>query len=642
MSYPFSATARPCALLTLTILATSCLSLPTYADDTVSSAVAPVIVSATRVATPADQVASSVTLITSDDIDAKQERTLPEVLQDVPGLNLVQTGAPGGTTSIFMRGTNANHTKVLIDGIDVSDPSSVDGSFDFSQVLASNIERVEVLRGPQSGLYGSDAIGGVINIITKTGKGPAQFTASVEGGSFATFNQTAGVSGGTDKYNYNLNVEHFHTGADPVTPTDLVPPGRPRNDDYSDNQTVSTKLGANLTDNFDVGFVGRYSFTQLDSTSDDATGPEALRSENNNHEYFTRGTAHLVSFDGKLDQTVGLGYTSYNRVFVDPNATAFQSFGQYEGDRIKADWQGNIKLAQGQTLTLGLEHQLDQIDDPSQPVSAQMSNNAGFIQLQSAFGERFFNTISLRDDDNNMFGSKATYRIAPAYLITETDTKLKASVGTGYKAPTLDELFDNYPSFGFFANPNLKPETSIGYDLGFEQNLFKKSVQFGSTYFHNSIKNLIADNASFTSTTNIGRATTYGFENFVSYKPWNILTLRADYTFTIAEDDIAHQELLRRPKNKASLNATWQATDKLSLTGAVLYTGAAIDGNRDFSIARMKEGSFTTANIAAEYALTDNITPYARVTNLLDRRYEQPIGFDQEGIGAFAGIKVKY
>lgn len=638
MSYPFSATARPCVIFIFTALTTSSLYLPlAYAND----AVAPVIVSATRNPTPADQVASSVTVITGDDIEAMQARTLPEVLQDVPGLNVVQTGSPGGNTSVFIRGTNANHTKVLIDGIDASDPSSVDGSFDFSQVLASNIERVEVLRGPQSGLYGSDAIGGVINIITKTGKGPAQFTASAEGGSFATFNQTAGVSGSTDKFNYNLNVAHYHSAADPVTPTDLVPPGRPRNDDYYDNQTVSTKLGANLTDNFDVGFVGRYVFTQLDNTSDDASGPEALRSENNNHEYFTRGTAHLVSFDGVLDQTFGLGYTDYHRDIVDPNPTAYSSFGEYGGDRVKADWQGNIKLTQGQTLTLGAEHQLDQIDDPGQ-VSAQMSNNAADIHLQSAFGERFFNTISLRDDDNDKFGNHGTWRIAPAVLFPETDTKLKASLGTGFKAPTLDELFDNYPSFGFFANPNLKPETSIGYDFGFEQNLWKKAVQFGSTYFHNSIKNLIADNTDFTSYTNIGRATTYGFENFVSYKPWNILTLRADYTFTIAEDDIAHQELIRRPKNKASLNATWQATDKLSLTGAVLYTGASIDGNRDFTITRMKEGSFTTANIAAEYALTDNITPYARVTNLFDRHYEQPIGFDQEGIGAFAGIKVKY
>ena len=622
------------------LLSSTCLS-NAYADSVASNTTEPLIISAIRVPTPASQVASSVTVITSDDIEAKQQRTLPDILQEVAGLNIVQGGA-GNVASVFMRGTNANHTKVLIDGIDVNDASSASGAFDFSQISAANIERVEVLRGPQSGLYGSDAIGGVINIITKTGKGPAQFTASVEGGSFGTFNQAAGVSGSTDKLNYNFNVEHLRTDANPVTPSNLVPAGRPRNNDYYDSETASTKLGAKLTDNLDIGFVGRYTFAQINNTGDDFTGPEALLTNNTNHDFYTRGTAHLVSFDDKLEQTVGLAYTSYNRDYIDPNAMAYSSFGQYQGDRIKTDWQGNIKLMQGQTVTLGAEHQLDQLSDPSQPVTAQMTNNAGFIQLQSEFGRQLFNTISVRDDDNSQFGSKATYRIAPAFLITQTDTKLKASLGTGFKAPTLDELFDNYPAFGFAANPNLKPETSTGYDFGFEQKLFNKKVHFGSTYFHNDIKNLIADNAAYTTYVNIGKATTYGFENFISYKPLNILSLRADYTFTIAKDDIAQQELLRRPKNKGSFSVTYQATDKLSLTSSVLYVGKSIDGNRDFTIARMKSGSYTTANIAAEYAVNDKISVFGRIANLFDRHYQEPIGFDAQGIGAFAGVKAKF
>ncbi len=143
-------------------------------------------------------------------MEAKQERTLPDALVDVPGLNVVQTGGPGGTTSVFIRGTNSNHTKVLIDGIDVSDPSSPDGSFDFSNILTAGVDRIEVLRGPQSGLYGSDAVGGVINIITKSGSGPAQFHGSIEGGSFGTFNQTAGASGSVSRFSYAFDIAHFH------------------------------------------------------------------------------------------------------------------------------------------------------------------------------------------------------------------------------------------------------------------------------------------------------------------------------------------------------------------------------------------------------------------------------------------------
>ena len=611
---------------------------PTYADD--ATTVPAVIVSATRTPVPASQVANSVTVVTGGEIEAKQERTLPEVLENVPGLNLVQNGGPGGAAAVFMRGSNANHTKILIDGIDASDSSTPNGAFDYSQVLAGDIERVEVLRGPQSGLYGSDAIGGVINIITKKGSGPAQFTASAEGGSFATFNQTAGVSGSKERFNYAFDVTHFHTGDTQVTPTSLVPAGRAEHDDSYDNRTFSTKLGAALTDTLDVGLVGRYTVSKLYSTFDDFTGPESQQSENNNRALLTRATAHLVSFDGVLDQTAGLAYTDYRHRTLDPNTAPIAPVFN-DGDRIKADWQGNIKLAPGQLLTLGAEHQLDQLDD-STPTTAQMTNSAGFIQLQSAFGDRFFNTISLRDDDNSNFGSKATYRVAPAYLLKETGTKLKASLGTGYKAPTLNQLYESYPAFGFFANPNLQPETSFGYDVGFEQELLHKSVQFGSTWFHNSIKNLIDFNTGFTTDINIGKATTRGFESFVVYKPWNILSLLADYTFTVAKNDVTSQELLRRPKNKASLSAVWQVTPSASLTGTLLYTGSSIDGNRDFSIPRMKSGSYTLANIAGDVALNDTVSLFGRINNLFDRRYQNPIGYEQQGIGGFAGIKSKF
>ena len=153
-----------------------------------------IVVSATRIETPINEIGSSVTVITDKEIERDQKRTLPDVLRTVPGLNIVQTGGPGGKTSVFMRGSNSNHTKVLIDGIDANDPSQ-DGVFDFGQVLTSDIAQVEVLRGPQSSLYGSDAIGGVVNIVTKKGEGPPQFRAALEGGSFETFNQTASVSG---------------------------------------------------------------------------------------------------------------------------------------------------------------------------------------------------------------------------------------------------------------------------------------------------------------------------------------------------------------------------------------------------------------------------------------------------------------
>lgn len=622
----------------LLIAPLACLS--SYATAELTDQPDTVVVTATRIPTPEEQVASSITVVTADDIAARQLQTLPDVLKQVPGLNLVQTGGPGGQTSVFMRGTNSNHTKVLVDGIDVSDPSNPGGAFDFGQFLTQDIQKVEILRGPQSGLYGSDAIGGVINIITKSGSGPAQFNAGVEAGSFDTFNQTGGVSGSLDQFHYAANIEHFHSGETPVTPLDLLAPGEKRIDDYYDNLTASSKLGFNVTDNFDLGLVARYTDAHLRLTGENednfpADFPDSAQSENNTLQTYARATAHLLSFAGALEQTLGAAYSNIKSSDFSPEFPRSDTF----GERVKFDWQGIIKLETDEKLVLGAEHQRDEI---TAPISASTSIDSGYAELQSSFGDRLFDTISLRYDDNDRFGGKVTYRFAPAYLITETGTKLKASVGSGFKAPTLNQLFQSSPAFDFFANPNLKPESSVGWDLGFEQALLADRLRFGATYFHNNIKNLIDDNADFTTEINVGRAVTQGVESFAAYQPIQALTFRLDYTYTEAMDEIADQELLRRPKHKGSLSAAWQATSRWSLNASVLSVSSWVDGNRDFSVPRLNAPPYTTVDMAAAYEVNRNLSVYGRVTNLLDRHYENPVGFLQPSIGAFAGIKTKF
>ena len=624
------------ALLLLAPLA--CLA--SYANAELTDLPDTVVVTATRIPTPEEQVASSITVVTADDIAARQWQTLPDVLKQVPGLNLVQSGGPGGQTSVFMRGTNSNHTKVLVDGIDVSDPSNPGGAFDFGQFLTQDIQKVEILRGPQSGLYGSDAIGGVINIITKSGSGPAQFNAGLEAGSFDTFNQTGGVSGSLDQFHYAANIEHFHSGETPVTPLDLLAPGEKRIDDYYDNLTASSKLGFDVTDNFDLGLVARYTDAHLRLTGENednfpADFPDSAQSENNTLQTYARATAHLLSFAGVLEQTLGAAYSNIKSSDFSPEFPRSDTF----GERVKFDWQGIVKLTTDEKLVLGAEHQRDEI---TAPISASTSIDSGYAELQSNFGDRLFDTISVRYDDNDRFGGKVTYRFAPAYLITETGTKLKASVGTGFKAPTLNQLFQSSPAFDFFANPNLRPESSVGWDLGFEQALIADRLRFGATYFHNNIKNLIEDNADFTTEINVGRAVTQGVESFVAYQPIQALTFRLDYTYTEAMDEIADQELLRRPKHKGSLSAAWQASSRWSLNASVLSVSSWVDGNRDFSVARLNAPPYTTVDMAAAYEVSRNVSVYGRVTNLFDRHYENPVGFLQPSIGAFAGIKTKF
>jgi len=599
-----------------------------------------VVVTATRIPTPESEVASSLTVITADDIANQQSQDLPSVLKDVPGLNLVQTGDPGGQTSIFMRGTNANHVKVFVDGIDVSDPSSADGSFDFGQFLNQDIERIEVLRGPQSGLYGSDAIGGVINIITKQGSGPPQLTASIQGGSFDTFNQAAGVSGSDGDFHYTANVEHLHTGSTPVTPLDLLLPGEPRNNDYYDNLTESTKLGYDVTQHFDLGLVARFTDTHLRLTADDPNAfpsfPEAEQSASNTHQFYTRLTEHSVMMDGAFEQTLGIAFSHIDSSeFTPPADGPPTGFG---GERVKLDWQGVSKLADTQTLIFGAEHERDEIRSP---ISDAIDIDSGFAELQSNFAPGFYDTVSLRYDDNDQFGSKVTYRIAPVFVISATGTRLKASVGTGFKAPSLEELYESFPAFGFFANPSLRPESSTGYDVGFEQALLGQKINFGVTWFRNNIRNLIDDNEDFTTYVNIGRAITQGVESFVAYQPMKSLTLRLDYTYTEATDEILHEELLRRPKHKATLNTNWQATQRLSFNATIMTVGTWVDGNRDFSIPRLNAPGYTTLSLAGNFAVNNTLSVFARLDNLFDRHYQDPVGFLQPSLGAYAGIRVK-
>jgi vitamin B12 transporter len=593
------------------------------------------VVSATRIATPQSQLGSSVTVITADDIATQQLRTVTDVLKLVPGLNVVQSGAVGGVTSVFMRGTNSNHTKVLIDGIDVSDPSNSGATFDFGQLLASDIERIEVLRGPQSGLYGSDAIGGVISITTKAGKGPLSLSGSLEGGSFDTFNQTLAVGGSTDQLQYAANVEHLHSGATPVTPLDLLQPGEARLDDYYDNLTASTRLGYTVTPGFDVNLVGRYTDAHYAFTGDNPFAfpsfPDAQQSRSDTSQYYTRLSGHLVSFDGQLDQTLGVAYSSAWTLNLDPNFGASVN----TGDRVKVDWQGAVRLATDETLVLDAEHDRDAIHEP---ISAEVTDNAGAVELQSHLGEHVYSALNVRYDDNERFGSKVTWRFAPAYVIAASDTRFSASAGSGFKAPTLGELYQNFPPF-FFSNPNLKPETSTGYDLGIEQGLLNKAVQVGVTWFRNDIHNLITTDVTGTTYANVGRALTQGAESFIAWQPLQVLRLRADYTFTQADDEILHEELLRRPKHKATLAANWQITDAWSLDSTLLYVGSWIDGNRDFSIPRLTAPAYTTVNVAANFALNARWTLFARIDNLLDRRYQDPVGFLQPALGVFAGVR---
>jgi vitamin B12 transporter len=648
------------------VLALALLALPANAQ--VNTVELPtIVVSPTLLPTLARELGSSVTMITATDIQREQLRTVPDALRKVPGLDIVQTGGPGGQTSVFLRGTNANHVKVLIDGIDVGNPSNTNGSFDFAHLLTDDVQSIEVLRGPQSGLYGSDAIGGVISITTKKGEGSPKVTVSAEAGSLGTFNQTASLRGAQANFNYAFNVVHLRSTDIPVTPVYLLAPGEKRNNNNYDNWTYSTKLGADLTDNVAVNLVARYTDSKLGFTGDDfslfpMTFPEALQSTQRNHNFYGRGEAVWSLFDGRFKNYFGVNYTNQWDWNLDPNADFFFASPPVAppitnlGERTKIDWRGEAKVMPGQTVVVGLERQWDRLRTDSTgtvdaffnytqiTTTARTGNQASFIELQSEFAKRFFLVANIRYDDNDSFGPHTTWRIAPAFIVPGTDTKLKGSYGTGFKAPTLTQLYVNNPSFNAVANPNLQPETSQGYDFGFEQPLWHGRVMIGATYFHNKIENLINntfDTTTFTFTyVNVGAATTYGTESFASVAVNDELKLRADYTTIVTRDDTTGLGLRNRPGHKESLTAVWTPNPQLTLSASLLYVGSAVEFNRDGTIPRVDSDAYALVNLAGSYKVDEHVTVFGRVDNLFNRHYESPVGFDQPGFAAYGGIRV--
>ena len=617
-------------------LAAAALMTPATAQQGVPVVLPTIAVSPTTIPTPTAEIASSVTVLTADDIAREQRRTVTDLLMTVPGLNVVQNGTPGTQSSVFIRGTNSNQVKVLIDGIDVSDPSNPTGGFDLGHLMTQDIERIEVLRGPQSGLYGADAIGGVISITTKKGAGPAKATAYVEGGSFGTFNQALGLSGTHGRFDYAFNVSHYRYTDMPVTPGYLVPPGGHAIGNAYDNWTASTRLGAQLNENLRINVIGRVVDAKLLFSDDDPNAfPGATFAEQStykNREYHARAEAVATLLDGRFVNVFGVNYSDFHRSNKDPDPNPLNTF---LSSRDKYDWRGTFALAPGQTVVAGLERENDRADTDT--VSARTGNEAGYLELQSQIAKRFFIVANIRHDIHDSFGSHTTWRVAPAFLVPGTETKLKASYGTGFRAPSLYQLFGVGP-FGFVGNPNLQPETSDGYDFGFEQPLGPRA-RFGATYFHNDITNLIELNAAFTSLVNVGKAVTYGYEAFLAVDVNDALRARLDYTRTTAKDLITGMDLLRRPRDKYSLSGVWRATDRLTITPTFVYLGPWLDIDRSTFVFRTG-GNVGIVNLAADYVIDDHVTLFARADNLFNKIYENPLGWLQPGFAVYGGVRL--
>ena len=610
------------------------------------------VVTATRTETPEDEVGSAITVISAEDIVAKRITNVADALRTVPGLDVIRSGGIGQPTAVYLRGANANHTLVLVDGVEMNDPSSPNGAFDFANLQTDNIERIEVVRGAASAAYGSDAMGGVINVITKKGQGATKYTATAEGGSYDTWKTTGAISGSTERINYSLDASRMETAgfsAADHTMGNTDPNGHR-------NNTVSGRSGIKVNDNLDLGLTLRYN--EGKTFNDDCGGVSCDNTGNYNtfNELFTRGFGHLKLFDGLWEQTIGSAYsrTDRNNVTVF-NPASLNSYGNSIaanlGEKVKLDYQSIFNVHKASTITLGVEEEADSLSSSAASPDLYgtnasipqktMNTISGYLQDQINLFDRSFTTVGVRYDDNNRFGGHETWRVNELYNFKETGTRLKGNYGTGFKAPSLNQLYDTIYGSG---NASLKPETSVNWDAGLEQDIIRKKVMAGVSYFNNNFDNLIdfLKVAPYTNN-NISRAKVSGVETFLELHPINDLTFRGTYTYQQTLNLVTDIHLLHRPRNKASFDADYQFVEKAHVHLNVLMVGQKADSAYiSGESVPLTIGSYALLNLAGSYDVHKNVQLFARIDNVLNKQYEEVYGYGTSGVAGYGGVKLAY
>lgn len=625
---------------------------PASAQETIEE----VVVTATRIPSRIEDVGSSVTVIDRETIERRQIMTVNEALRTVPGMHMVQSGPTGQVSSAFTRGANSNQTLVLMDGRRISDPSTPTGAFDFAHLRTDTIERIEVVRGPQSALYGSDAIGGVVNIITRRpDRDEIGGRVRAEGGTFGTFDGMGNINGRVGRTGFDVTVSGVTTRGDTVTPDRLRPEGVSKERNGYDNITGSARLDIDLTDSLSLNLFGQAMDTRVDLD----TLPEDPNSEEETRQLYSSAELAGDFWQGRYRPSLSVSYSEFRRDNLDlPDARSltFQDT-RNEGDRVQAELRNEIDVHRDHTLILGGEFYEDSFESSGftdfgggfvidQQSDARARNGAVYAQDVFHFGERVSGTAGVRYDMPEDFDDRATWHVAPTYRVLETGTRFKGSVGTGFKIPSLFERFGFNPtSFGtaFEGNPDLDPEKSFGWEVGFDQSLFRDRLSFGATYFESDIEDAVVTvfDGGFSTSANNVDIDVYGVETFLAVTPIDQVQLRADYTFLRADDADTGQQVNRRPKHKASVDATWLPTSALTLSGGMLFVAGQND--IDFETAEVTRlPSYAVFRAAASYRIAEGVEITSRVENLFDRDYEVADGFKAPGIEAFVGTRLTF
>ena len=602
----------------------------------------PIVITATRTQIPIKNAPDSITIITEEEIKNQQADTVFEVLRNVPGTSVVQSGSLGSTTSVFLRGGESDHTLVLIDGMEVN--STTTGGFDFADLTSDNIERIEILRGAQSTLYGSKAIGGVINIITKKGEGKPRFKFSTKSGTHETFREGTDVLGSWEKGNYSFSFSR--TDSD----------GQFTNDDYKNSSFIG-KLGIDITESINWDLSLRYIDSEFGVQDNGFLDSPDVNRTNERKSYLINSLLSQTIFDW-WEQSLRLGI--FDDEFKDTDPPEPGSSGNTPHTKVDSrvwslDWQHNFytKKIFGLSNVVTIGTQLKKLEGENETVNDPWSGNfffdksfnekAVYFQNQFNFKDMLFINAGARIDDVSTFGTETSPKVSGAFLIKKTGTKLKASYGEGFKSPTINELF--FPNFG---NPDLKPEKSKGYDAGIEQELFKGRMYAGATYFKNNFDNLITaadpDGDGIFTATNIKEAETEGVEMFLTLNPGFGLSLNATYTHQDTKDKTNNTELVRRPNDTVGLNINYNYKQRFNINLNVTDIGDRLDTSNQTNAGYTKidlSGSLVIFKDRPRFRLK-NLEVFAKAENLLGEDYEEAKNFPAPGVFVLGGIKVTF
>ncbi len=605
-------------LLFFSILFTSAT---TQAEDEFLQETLPeIVVTATKVEEPEKEATQDITIITAEEIRKRGVEFVVDILRQVSDINLVQNGGFGKNATLFLRGGSPNQTVIMIDGVKVKSPTT--GSFDLSGLTVDDIERIEIVKGAQSTLYGSEAMAGVINIITKRGKGKPKITLTLQGGSYATAKTSFNLSGSSSTVDYRVTASYFNTKGISAAKTGTE-------DDSYRNVSFSTKVGINPFENLFVDLSLRYyrDTSELDSFEFGVGMVDDLN-------FTQEGEHYLFSVKGNLsltdsyEQILKISFVKDYLNFKDPD-TLFNN-ATIDTNMKSIDWQHNIYFDRG-VLTAGAEYRKESGENVG---NFDVTVDAKAVYLNTKVTLLHRNLIinaGARYDDHEFGGSRITYRTGLLYRFPSYGLRLRASYGTGFRAPTLNELF-----FPFFGNLELKPEKSRSFDIEVSKDFYEGLLTLSATYFEQRYRDLIEYDFNTFTAQNIGKAEVKGFEIESEVRPFEGLAIIASYTNLDAEDKDTGAPLTRRPHHKFVFNTTY-ALNRLMLNAQFLYVSKRYDAATDRDLS-----SFSLVNLSGSYELKENLSLFARIDNLLDEDYEEAGGYSTPGRCLFGGLRVTF